>query len=329
LRGRSAKSGDDHCAAAAGGIPGGPHRPWAAYVLEGVVKSVSTGESSFGVGELLGCDRVRRAESLQEGVLSDRGIDGDDDSGTGQARSLDGGGADAAAADDNDGRSGLDFGRVDHGADAGHNGAAHERGDLIRDRIVEGDHVSVGNHHLLCPSPETDDAVAGCVRHLEFGQFPAFFAEEAIIEALTYETGWGGFAMYFEQLFIEEINNLGYMSALREVPEGQSAEVDRLRTAILRGFEELIERAKAEGAFRADRWIEDVLLLLFVNEHLIRGHETEAAAASRRLFALALDTLATRPHGGEPCEPEDVLTLRRTLGNSLAGLAVNASGTPA
>jgi AcrR family transcriptional regulator len=152
--------------------------------------------------------------------------------------------------------------------------------------------------------------------------------EELIMEAHNHETGWGGFAMYFEELFIEEINNLGYLSALREVPEGESAEVDRLRTALLRGFEELIERAKAEGAFRPDRWIEDVLLLLFVNEHLSRRDEAEAAAASRRLFALALDTLATRPHGGGACEPADVLTLRQTLGNSLAGLAPNASEIP-
>lgn len=151
---------------------------------------------------------------------------------------------------------------------------------------------------------------------------------EAVTEALGCRAGWDGFTRYFEQLFVEEVNDLGYMSALREVPEGESAEVDRLRTAVLRGFEELIERAKTEGAFRPDRWIEDVLLLLFVNEHLIRRDKEEAAAASRRLFVLALDTLSTRPERGVPREPDDVLTLRRTLGSSLAGLAVAGRGTP-
>ncbi|WP_051423413.1 TetR/AcrR family transcriptional regulator [Arthrobacter sp. MA-N2] len=152
--------------------------------------------------------------------------------------------------------------------------------------------------------------------------------QEAISEAMNCQTGWGGFARYFEWLLLETINNLGYMSALRAVPEGESAEVDRLRTTILREFEELIERAKAEGAFRTDRWIEDVLLVLFVHEHLIRRDREEAVAASRRLFSLALDTLSTRPERGEPREPDEVLTLRQTLGNSLAGLAVNAPALP-
>lgn len=152
--------------------------------------------------------------------------------------------------------------------------------------------------------------------------------EDSITEALACRTGWEGFVMYFEQLFLEEINNLGFMSAMREVPEGESAEVDRLRSTLLHGAEELISRAKAEGAFRPDRWIEDAMLLLFVNEHLIRQDKEEGAAASRRLFALALDTLAVRPDRGAPTEPGDVLTLRRTLGNSLAGLAVNVTGIP-
>lgn len=152
--------------------------------------------------------------------------------------------------------------------------------------------------------------------------------QETMSEALGCQTGWEGFRMYFEQVFIEEASNMGYLSALRAVPEGESAEVDRMRRTVLRGFEELIERAKAEGSFRADRWIEDVLLMLFVNEHLIRREREEAVAASRRLFALALDTLSIRQEFGEPREPVEVLTLRRTLGNSLAGLAIDVPGKP-
>ena len=79
-------------------------------------------------------------------------------------------------------------------------------------------------------------------------------SERALTDALEGESGWDGFATYLAWLFTEQIENLAYLSALRAVPAGQNAEVDRLRDHALAQLQELIGRAKTEGRFRDDRW---------------------------------------------------------------------------
>jgi hypothetical protein len=132
-------------------------------------------------------------------------------------------------------------------------------------------------------------------------------------------------------LFGEQMDNPAYMSALRAVPDGVNEEVDRLRHQTLDALEALIARAKAEGDMRADRWLEDVFLFLALNEHLTHAGHRDPRMASRRLLELVLDTLAV-PHPERvsvPEEPDTILSLRRSLGQDLAGLPPMGNRTPA
>ena len=67
-------------------------------------------------------------------------VDGDDPGRAGDARALDHGLADAAAADDGDGRARLDLGGVERGADAGRDAAADERELLVGQVGLDLDH---------------------------------------------------------------------------------------------------------------------------------------------------------------------------------------------
>jgi AcrR family transcriptional regulator len=144
----------------------------------------------------------------------------------------------------------------------------------------------------------------------------------ALAEALQQPTGWDGLVGYLSWHFVEQLDNAAYMSALRAVPAGRDPGVDALRDQTVANLERLIARAKAEGAMRADRWIEDIFLALALNETLATAGYRDLRSASSRFLELTLTTLATHPVPGESTEePEDILALRRTLGHELAGLA--------
>jgi AcrR family transcriptional regulator len=148
--------------------------------------------------------------------------------------------------------------------------------------------------------------------------------EQALAEALGRDRGWDGLTQFLGWLFAQQVGEVDHLAALRAIPAGSNAEVDRLRQQTLSAFEELIRRAKSEGDMRADRWAEDVYLFLFLNEQLARLSDTPAPEASRRLLRLALDTLAadgTRPPADRsPGALEEIRVLQRTLGHDLAGL---------
>lgn len=144
----------------------------------------------------------------------------------------------------------------------------------------------------------------------------------ALAEALQQPTGWDGLVGYLSWHFVEQLDNAAYMSALRAVPAGRDPGVDALRDQTVANLERLIALAKAEGAMRADRWIEDIFLALALNETLATAGYRDLRSASSRFLELTLTTLATHPVPGESTEePEDILALRRTLGHELAGLA--------
>ncbi|GAA4535093.1 helix-turn-helix domain-containing protein [Pseudonocardia xishanensis] len=147
-------------------------------------------------------------------------------------------------------------------------------------------------------------------------------AEVALAEGLAHEDGWAGFVHYLGWLFAEQIDNPAYLGALRAIPAGRSAEVDRLRDKLLTELEDLIARAKDQGALRRDRWLEDVFLYLSLNEQLAHAH-TDPHSASRRLLELALSSLRLGDDGTstqDVPEPPSVLALRRTVGHEVAGL---------
>lgn len=196
-----------------------------------------------------------------------------------------------------------------------------ERGlDAPLDAIVK--RVGLGNATLYRHFPHRRDLIVEVLlTNLER-------SNRALADAFEQESGWAGFAAYLSWLFTEQIENLGYMSALRAVPAGQNADVDRLRDTTLTQLEELISRAKTEGSFRADRWVEDVFLLLALNEQLAHAGHTDPTSASQRFLELALSSVANDPAADRdsrtPSEPPTVLALRRTLGHELAGLAATS-----
>jgi AcrR family transcriptional regulator len=147
--------------------------------------------------------------------------------------------------------------------------------------------------------------------------------EHALTEALAEESGWTGLTNFLTWLFTEQVKEVDHLGALRAIPAGEDADVDSLRRRTLSGFEQLIARAKAEGAFRADRWAEDIFLMLFLNEQLARLGETPPRAASQRFLVLTLASVSTGdayPVEPSPLEPPEILILRRTLGHDVAGL---------
>jgi AcrR family transcriptional regulator len=154
--------------------------------------------------------------------------------------------------------------------------------------------------------------------------------EQALDDALSQDCGWAGLTQFLDWLFIQQVNEVDHLAALRAIPAGQNAAVDGLRQRTLGAFEELIRRAKSEGAMRADRWAEDIYLFLFLNEQLARLTDTPTPAASRRLLRLALDALASdrnrQPADDQAGEPEEIRVLHRTLGHDLAGLPRADSG---
>jgi AcrR family transcriptional regulator len=148
--------------------------------------------------------------------------------------------------------------------------------------------------------------------------------EQALASALGRDRGWTGLCEFLDWLFTQQVNEVNHLAALCAIPAGQNQRVDRLRQHTLSAFEKLIDRAKAEGDMRADRWAEDIFLLLFANEQLTGLADTPTPEASHRLLRLALDALAsdgTRQQAdGAPAEPHEIHVLRRTLGHDLAGL---------
>jgi AcrR family transcriptional regulator len=124
--------------------------------------------------------------------------------------------------------------------------------------------------------------------------------EQALASALGRDRGWTGLCEFLDWLFTQQVNEVNHLAALRAIPAGQNQRVDRLRQHTLSAFEKLIDRAKAEGDMRADRWAEDIFLLLFVNEQLTGLADTPTPEASHRLLRLALDALASTAPASRP-----------------------------
>ena len=77
-------------------------------------------------------DGVSGAELFRELELGGKLVDRDDHAGACDSRALDDREANAAGAEDGDGRAGRHFGGVERGADAGHHAASDERGAIER-----------------------------------------------------------------------------------------------------------------------------------------------------------------------------------------------------
>ena len=66
-------------------------------------------------------------------------------------------------------------------------------------------------------------------------------------------------------------------------------DIERLRTEAFDGLVQLVARARADGALRADFTTEDVVVLLMANAGLVERAAGISSAASSRLVHLLLD----------------------------------------
>src|SRR5690606_27945369 len=158
-----ARADHDDVAAGAGELPGGLDGGGFADDFEAVVEAAAAGEFGEGGGDFLRGDGVGGADLLGQFVLGLERVDGEDGAGPGDARALDHGEADAAAADDGDGGAGADLGGVDGGADAGGDAAADERGGFPRHFGVDLHHADGRDHDLFGPGAAAGHAVGGGV----------------------------------------------------------------------------------------------------------------------------------------------------------------------
>src|SRR5690606_20587588 len=158
-----ARADHDDVAAGAGELPGGLDGGGFADDFEAVVEAAAAGEFGEGGGDFVGGDGVGGADLLGQFVLGLERVDGEDGAGSGDARALDHGEADAAAADDGDGGAGADLGGVDGGADAGGDAAADERGGFPRHFGVDLHHADGRDHDLFGPGAAAGHAVGGGV----------------------------------------------------------------------------------------------------------------------------------------------------------------------
>ncbi|MER5455211.1 helix-turn-helix domain-containing protein [Micromonospora sp. NPDC002389] len=124
-------------------------------------------------------------------------------------------------------------------------------------------------------------------------------------EALADPDPWRGFCTLVEKVCAMQAVDRGFSAAVvASLPH--AIDLDRERERGLRGFAELVRRAKAAGRLRPDFSEDDLVLLLMANGGIVAHSADAALAASRRLVAYLLTSFA----GDGPLPPPVALSLR-------------------
>jgi AcrR family transcriptional regulator len=142
-------------------------------------------------------------------------------------------------------------------------------------------------------------------------------AVEAALDAID---PWEGFVGCITTACAMQVADRGFADLITmSMPDNDRVEELRLRS--YRGFVELVRRAKAAGALRADFAPEDLVVLLMANAGLLQRTAEHAPAASRRLVALAIDGFRAAAAHAAPAPPGKAAMLRsmRALTDSLTG----------
>ncbi|MEV6609762.1 TetR/AcrR family transcriptional regulator [Kutzneria sp. NPDC051319] len=179
-------------------------------------------------------------------------------------------------------------------ADARHN----------RQRIIDASRELFSSHGLDVPmkviARRADVGMATLYRRFPTRQdlLAEVFAEQfaqcaAIVEAAVANPDpWQGLRSGVEGLAAMQAADHGFSAAfVRDLPTASMIE-QKLQEG-MRGFEELIERAKASGQLRTDFTFEDLVLVLMANSGAVAHAKEAAAAASKRLVAFLLESFHT------------------------------------
>jgi AcrR family transcriptional regulator len=181
-----------------------------------------------------------------------------------------------------------------------------ERGlDAPMDAIAA--RAGVGQATLYRRFPRREDLVVAC-----FAPKLTEYAE-AVEEALRAPDSWEGFCGFLERICGIQAADLGVQDVLTTTfPTARAVEAQRARA--FEQLTELIRRAQAEGALRADFVPEDVVLLLLANAGVVRVMRTAAPEAWRRFVGLMLDSLRADRARPLPPPPTPAQTYRAMLG---------------
>ena len=169
--------------------------------------------------------------------------------------------------------------------------------------------AGVGNATLYRRFPTRDALLAAA-----FEERLAAYARAAAA-ALRAPDPWTGFCGYVARVCAMQTADHGVRDVLTMTfPSAKALEAQRDRA--YRDFAEVVRRAQAAGALRADFVPEDVVLLLMANAGLVRGLGAAAPPASARFVALVLDACrAERAHAlPPPPAPAQVYRAMRRLG---------------
>ena len=132
-------------------------------------------------------------------------------------------------------------------------------------------------------------------------------------EALNDPDPWHGFCTLIENVCAMQAVDRGFSAAvITSFPTAFDIKGERDR--VMRGFVDLMARAKASGRLRADFSTDDLALLLMANGGIIADSPETALAASRRLVAYLLDAFrADRSAPATPLPPSPPLELHPVL----------------
>jgi AcrR family transcriptional regulator len=190
------------------------------------------------------------------------------------------------------------------------------RADAARNRtaIVEAARAVFAEQGIDAPLDEIA-RLAGTGNATLYRRFPtrgdliaAVFAErmvehlDAVETALADPDPWNGFASYIGAATAMQARDLG-IADLVTMNVSAAPEIERLRSQAFDGLVELVARAHAAGALRADYTTQDVVLLQMANAGLVERAHGITAAASARLTHLLLDGLRADAATEGPAAP--------------------------
>lgn len=102
---------------------------------------------------------------------------------------------------------------------------------------------------------------------------------------------WQAILDYVSWVFEAHYTDLCITRPLSMIISGYDEELDKRRVQAGVTLTRIIDRAKAQGKFRPDRWLDDLLLFFSTNERIAR-YGDEARGISARLLELLIDSIA-------------------------------------
>jgi len=127
---------------------------------------------------------------------------------------------------------------------------------------------------------------------------------------------WAGFRGYVLRLCELQARDRGLADLLVTTVRTPSDELEQLRDTAFARSRQLIARAQAAGALRADFRHQDLPLLLMANAGLVLRTQDLAPGSWRRVAAFVLDGLQTRAATPAPPPPDEHAVARAMAGRS-------------